>query len=487
MRVLMVSSEAYPLVKTGGLADVAGALPTALRARGIDARLVMPAYPQALAKAVGRGVGLDLGDLPGFGFTRLIEARMPDSGAPVWLVDNPVLYERDGGPYQRADGWEHEDNFRRFALLSKVACEIACGRLVEGWQAEVVHANDWQSGLVAAYLHFADAPAQGVRPKSVFTIHNLHFQGIFGPEILPMIGLPNEAFSMHGLEFMGKVSFLKAGLYYSDHLTTVSPSYAWEITTPEGGRGLDGLLVGRAAAGQLSGVLNGVDYDLWSPDHDSALAVPYDRLTVAEGKAANKLALQQDLGLDARADAPMLGLVSRFSDQKGVDLVIAAAEAMVNVGAQIVLVGTGDPALEQAARDLAAAFPRNIATVIGYDETLAHRVQAASDLFLVPSRFEPCGLTQLYALRYGALPLVRRTGGLADTVRDLESPDGSGTGVLFDQPSVAGLLGAFARAVYVYRQPEIWQAAQARAMAEDFSWQRAAETYQALYETLVGA
>jgi starch synthase len=285
---------------------------------------------------------------------------------------------------------------------------------------------------------------------------------------------------------MGKVSFLKAGLYYSDHLTTVSPSYAWEITTPEGGRGLDGLLAGRAAAGQLSGILNGVDYDLWSPDHDSSLAAPYDRLSAVEGKAANKLALQQDLGLDQRADAPMLGLVSRFSDQKGVDLVIDAAEAMVNVGAQIVLVGTGEPELEQAARHLAASFPQNIATVIGYDETLAHRVQAASDLFLVPSRFEPCGLTQLYALRYGALPLVRRTGGLADTVRDLESPDGLGTGFLFDQPSVPGLLGAFARAVYVYRQPEIWQAAQGRAMDEDFSWDRAAETYKALYETLVG-
>ncbi len=487
MRVLLVSSEAYPLVKTGGLADVAGALPPALIERGIDARLVMPAYPQAVHKAVTRGPGIALGDLPGFGHTRLIEARMPDSGAPLWLVDNPMLYDRDGGPYQRVDGWEHDDNFRRFALLSRVAAMIANGRAVPGWQADVVHANDWQTGLVSAYLTY-DAAAGAPLPKTVFTIHNLHFQGIFGREILPMVGLPEMAFTIHGLEFMGKVSYLKAGLYYSDHLTTVSPTYAWEITTAQGGRGLDGLLAGRAASGQLSGVLNGVDYSLWSPNADPLIAAPYDATNVAQGKAANKADLQAEFGLSPRPDALVLGLVSRFSDQKGVDLVIEAAPALVEAGAQIILVGTGDPALEQAARTLAGQFPSAIATVIGYDESLAHRVQAASDLFLVPSRFEPCGLTQLYALRYGALPLVRRTGGLADTVRDIATlNDRQGTGFLFDDPSAEGLLQAFYRAQAVYQNPQAWHLARQRAMAENFSWERAADEYRALYEQLTDA
>lgn len=480
MRVLLVSSEAYPLIKTGGLADVAGAIPPALIGRGIDARLVMPAYPQALTRAVGRGPGHALGNVLGLGETRLIDARMPDSGTPLWLVDNPALFDRDGGPYQRPDGSEHEDNFKRFALLSKVAAMIGSGDAVDGWQADVIHCNDWQTGLVPAYLALT---SHTHRPKTVFTIHNLHFQGIFGPEILSMIGLPEHSFNMHGLEFMGKVSYLKAGLYYANYLTTVSPTYAWEITTPEGGRGLDGLLSARARAGQLRGILNGVDYDLWSPDQDPLIRVPYDSTTVVQGKAANKAGLQHALGLQERPRAPLLGLVSRFSDQKGVDLVMQAAATLVSEGAQLVLVGTGDPALQNAARALPHHFEGQVATIVGYDEPLAHRVQAASDIFLVPSRFEPCGLTQLYALRYGTLPLVRRTGGLADTVRQIRSADSTdGTGFLFDEPTSDGIIGAFHQALDLYHNPDAWLAAQQRGMAEDFSWTRAAEAYLSLFQ-----
>jgi len=485
MRVLLVSSEVYPLIKTGGLADVAGALPQALVHCGVDARILLPAYRSVVAKAVDHGPSLWLGNVLGFGDTYLIPARMPDSGVPVWFVDNPALYDRDGGPYQRPDGWDHDDNFRRFALLSKVAAMIGSGEVIHGWAADVIHANDWQTGLVPAYVRLTTS---GHRPRTVFTIHNLHFQGLFGRDILPEIGLPPESFSIFGLEFNGMVSFLKAGLYYADRLTTVSPTYAWEITTPEGGRGLDGLLAGRARAGHLRGILNGVDYQLWDPSCDHLIPASYDSTSFVQGKAQNKAVLQQRLGLDPRPDAPLLGLVSRFSDQKGVDLVASAIPAMVAAGAQVVLVGSGDAALERTVTSLPHRFPGSVGVDIGYNEPLAHLVQASSDLFLVPSRFEPCGLTQLYALRYGALPLVRRTGGLADTVHDIPNADAHhGTGFVFESPTVEGLQGAFFRALSVYNHPDAWQAAQRRAMEQDFGWQRAAEAYMSLFDDALAA
>lgn len=480
MRVLLVSSEAYPLIKTGGLADVAGALPAALERVGVEARIIVPGYPKVLEAAVEQGPVHALGDVLGMGPTRLIEGRMPDSGCRLWIVDNPWLYNRPGGPYQKPDGWEHEDNFKRFALLSKVAALLAAGDAVAGWSADVVHANDWQTGLVAAYLKFAG----NTRVKTVFTIHNLHFAGLFGPEILPLVGIPGHAFSIDGLEFNGYVSYLKAGLFYSDRLTTVSPTYAWEITTAEGGRGLHGLLAARAHDGQLTGILNGVDYDLWDPRADTLIHRAYGIDDVAEGKAANKLALQQELGLHPRAGAPLLGLVSRFSDQKGVDIVMDAARYLIDSGAQLVIQGSGDWALEQSLIALSHVYPGRCAVRIGYDEPMAHRIQAASDVFLVPSRFEPCGLTQLYALRYGALPLVRRTGGLADTVADMID-EHSGTGFLFDSPTTEGLLSAFYRALGFYHRPDIWHYARQRAMAQDFGWERAARSYAQLYQDML--
>lgn len=477
MRVLVVASEAYPLVKTGGLADVAGALPAALRRLGVDARILLPAYPGVLGKVVEPGVAHGLGDILGVGPSRLIEGRMPDSDVPVWLLDCPTLFDRPGGPYQRPDGSEHPDNGLRFALLSRVAALLGSGEALANWSADIVHASDWQTGLVPAYLKLAGRQV----PRTVFTIHNLHFAGLFGPDFLAPAGLPPHAFSIDGVEFNGLVSTLKAGLYYADRLTTVSPTYAWEVTTPEGGRGLDGLLSGRARAGEFSGILNGVDYDLWDPGKDPDIAFAYGPDTVAEGKARCKAALQREMGLDERPDAPVLGLVSRFSDQKGIDLVAGAAARFMEAGAQIAVLGSGDWALEQQFLQLSRRYAGRIAMQTAYDEPLAHRIQAGSDFFLVPSRFEPCGLTQLYALRYGALPVVRRTGGLADTVRDM-SDEGTGTGFLFDSPSVEGLLSAFYRALAVYGRPDALHYARQRAMAQDFGWHRAAEAYVDLYE-----
>lgn len=489
MRVLLVSSEVYPLIKTGGLADVAGTLPPALRRHDVDVRVILPAYPAALEVLSAAGQGrlgeISLGDVLGYGETRLLEGTLPGSDCPVWLIDNPGLYQRPGGPYVGIDGGDHPDNHRRFALLSKVAAMVGCGA-VPGWRPEIVHCNDWQTGLVPAYLHLSGlAGRQAELPKTVFTIHNLHFGGFSDPSVMAELGLPTSFFSINGLEFYGRFSMLKAGLFYADRVTTVSPTYAWEITTPEGGRGFDGLLAGRAHAGHLAGILNGVDYEQWDSRTDPALVAPYDAASVAKGKAANKAAVQAEFGLDARPDALLLGLVSRFTDQKGVDLVLDAARFMVDSGAQLVLLGSGDLGLEQALAALPHGFPGQIAVRIGYDEALSHRIQAASDVFLVPSRFEPCGLTQMYALRYGALPLVRRTGGLADTVSEIG--EGRGTGFLFDAPTVEGLLGAFYHALGVYRRPDDWAAARQRAMAQDFGWDRAALQYLDLFRSLMAS
>lgn len=483
MRVLLVSSEVYPLIKTGGLADVAGALPPALKALGGDVRVLLPAYPAALKamEAAGPLTVTDIGDPLGYGPARLLGGILPGTDCPVWLLDHPGLYQRPGGPYTGPDGRDHPDNHRRFALLSKVAALLARGETAVDWRADVVHCNDWQTGLVPAYLRLAEQRG-GAGPGSVFTIHNLHFGGIFDPALLGEVGLPSPFYGINGVEFYGALSMLKAGLFYADRITTVSPTYAWEITTPEGGRGFDGLLAGRAHAGQLTGILNGVDYAQWNALTDPALAHPYDAATVEAGKAANKAALQAEVGLEARPGAMLLGLVSRFTDQKGVDLVLQAARHMVDSGAQLVILGSGDAGLEQALAALPHGFPGQVSVRIGYDEDLSHRIQAASDVFLVPSRFEPCGLTQMYALRYGALPLVRRTGGLADTVSEIG--DGRGTGFLFESPSPEGLLGAFYHALGVYRRPQDWAAARQRAMAQDFGWDRAARQYIDVYRDL---
>jgi len=489
MRVLIVASEAHPLVKTGGLADVAGALPAALRTHGVDARLVIPAYPGVAARAVAHGETVALGALLGYREVRVVDARLPD-GAPVWLIDCPDAYDRAGSPYHMPDGWDHPDNFRRFALLARVAAKIAMGDVTPGWRADVLHANDWQAGLAPAYLALEEAaPSAGDgvrrRPHTVFTIHNLQYQGLFGREVLPMVGLPDSVFAIDQMEFYGLVSFLKAGIVYADRVTTVSPSYAWEITTPEGGRALDGLLAARARGGHLHGLLNGIDGHVWDPLHDPHLPVRYGPEDVAAGKAANKAALQADRGLAPDPDAMLIGVVTRLSEHKGSHLIAGAVHEMLGRGCQLVVLGSGEWHLERAMEDLAAANPGRMSATIAHDEGLSHRIQAAADLLLVPSLFEPCGLTQMYAMRYGTLPLVRRTGGLGDTVVDL-ADEAHGTGFAFDAPTVEGLLSAFFRAEGFYRRPESWHDARSRGMAAVFGWPRAAAAYVSLYQDLTG-
>ncbi|WP_404380033.1 glycogen synthase GlgA [Caenispirillum salinarum] len=479
MRVLIAASEVYPLIKTGGLADVAGALPGALAELGVEARVILPGYPAVKDKIGEWRAVVDLGEVLAAHHVRLIEGRMPGSDIAVWLVDCPSLYHRGGGPYLNEWGHDHPDNYLRFALLSKVAAQLGTPKSPAGWQADVILCNDWQTGLVPAYMALTDGPGAA----TVFSIHNIQFQGIFGSDILDQIGLPPHCFDMHGLEFHGHVSMLKAGCYYADRITTVSPTYAEEIKHPDGGRGLDGLL--RARAGDLTGILNGVDYAQWDPARDHLLPAGYSAGDLS-GKAACKAALQREFGLAERAEATVFGLVSRFSEQKGIDLVLGAVDHILGRGGQVVLLGSGDAWLESAIYGLGGAHPGNVGTWIGYDEGRAHRVQAGADVFLVPSRFEPCGLTQMYALRYGTLPLVRRTGGLADTVVDVAEHPAEGTGFVFDEASAAGLIGAVDRAFDLWGQPA-WAEAQRRGMERDFGWRRAAEQYKALFESLRGS
>ena len=361
MRVLFASSEVFPLVKTGGLADVAGSLPAALAGAGDDVRILLPGYPRALDTAEGKRQVADLGDPLGVGAaTLLVSAKLPGSGVPVWLLDCPALYRRDGGPYQDAAGEDYADNLLRFGMLSWAAARLSGADSPVKWRPQVLHCNDWQTGLAPAYLR-AWQPAE--RPATVFTIHNIAYQGLFPKESVPRLGLPWEMFQIDGLEYYDSLSFLKAGLVYSDRLTTVSPRYAREIQSAPHGCGLEGLLAHRAA--DLDGILNGADYTVWAPDRDTCLVERYAPADFARGKAVNKAALQAALGLDPQADAPLLVVVSRLNDQKGLDMVLAALPAILRQGAQVALIGTGDRSMEDGFRAAAATSPRQVSATIG--------------------------------------------------------------------------------------------------------------------------
>jgi len=411
LRTLFVSSEIYPLAKTGGLADVSAALPKALTALGVEMRLLLPGYPKAIEAAANKSVRVELADFMGAGPLRLIAARTPDTALPIWLVDCPSLYRRSGGPYQDENGQDWPDNARRFAIFNHVAAQLSLGVLVADWRADIVHANDWHAGLLPAIL--AETPGQ--RPKSVFTIHNLAYQGLFPADLYSQLGLSGDLFGPDGLEFYGQISFLKAGIRYSDRVTTVSPTYAREILTAEYGCGLEGLLQRRAS--DLIGILNGVDYGIWDPATDPHLAGNFTVRNIA-GKRTCKRALQSELGLEADAEAALVVFLSRITEQKMADVVADALPGIVESGAQCALLGDGDRALEERFGHAARRHPGRIAVRIGYHEPLAHRLVAGGDILLHPARFEPCGLTQLYAMRYGTLPVVRSTGGLCDTVVD---------------------------------------------------------------------
>jgi starch synthase len=481
MRVLFVASEAYPLAKTGGLGDVARALPSALIRRGVDARLMLPGYPEALDRLAGARVEVVLDGILDVPDGRLISGRLPDAEVPVWLLDAPSLYRRPGGPYVDQHGADWPDNARRFAYLSHVAALIGRG-IGAYWRADVVHANDWHTGLAPLLL-----AASGIRrPATVFTVHNLAFQGNFPMDAARGLGVPDHCLGTDGCEFYGHASFLKAGLRYADRVTTVSPTYAKEVLTPAFGHGLDGLL--RARARVFRGIINGVEAALWTPATDASLPASFGPRDIS-GKRVCKAQLQRELGLPVDPDAPLFGFVSRLTHQKMADILLEALPWFGEKGAQFALVGQGDPALEAAYRSAGSGDPERLAVHVGYEETLAHRLYAGADVVLAPARYEPCGLSQLYAMRYGSLPVVRRTGGLVDTVVDA-SPraiaEGAATGFSFQEPTVADLTGAMDRALELHAQPLAWRRLQMQAMQQDFSWDRSADKYLDLYCRVTG-
>ena len=477
MKVLAVAPECYPLIKTGGLADVVGALPGALKPLDCEMRVLLPHYPQ-VTENVGKCKALyAYDDL--FGGQALIIANKTGD-LETFLIEAPHLYDRPGNPYLRADGSEWPDNHLRFAALSRVAADFGLGR-IDGWKPDIIHAHDWQAGLTAAYL----ADQDEARPKTVMTIHNLAFQGLYPPDHLATLGLAPDMFTADGLEYFDQIGFLKAGLVYSDAVTTVSPTYANEIRTPAFGMGLDGVLNARSEP--VRGILNGIDEDVWDPAEDEIITANYS-VRSPKKKQKNKVALQQRFGLAERPDAMLACVISRLTDQKGIDLLFDALPTLIDGGGQLAVLGSGDPALEDLAKEASVRYPGHVGAHIGYDEALSHEIQAGSDVILIPSRFEPCGLTQLIGLRYGTLPLVSRTGGLADTVIDANDAAvraGAATGFQFSPVDAETLDFALERALALYRQTRTWKRMVRCAMSQDVSWDSSAKDYMALYESLI--
>jgi len=476
-RVLFVTSEAEPLAKSGGLADVSRALPIALKRQGIDVRILLPGYPGAIGQLANPRIEARLKPLLGVENAALISGRLPDSDVLVWLVHAPSLFSRAGGLYQDDKGQDWTDNALRFAFFAHVATGIAAGRILD-WKPDIVHANDWHTGLVPLLLGME----KGSKPATIFTIHNLAFQGNFPREVLSSIGIPEQLFADGGVEFYGQVSYLKAAIRCSDKITTVSPTYASEVLSPELGCGLDGVLQARRE--DFCGILNGIDNELWNPATDVHLSHRYSRHDIS-GKRLCKAELQRTLGLEINPRIPLVGFVSRLAHQKMADVILENVPGIVAAGGQFALVGEGDPILEAAFEALERQYPHRVAVHIGYEEALAHRLQAGVDILLAPARFEPCGLTQLYALRYGTVPVVRRTGGLADTVTDIGPPD-LATGFVFEDPTRDGLMGAIERAMALYEEPLAWRRLQLKGMAEDFGWATSAGRYAALYHQATG-
>ena len=482
LSILFVTSEAAPLVKTGGLADVSGSLPGALMYQGLDVRVLMPGYPAVMegVKAKGRVASFPaLGELPA---SQLLAGKLP-GGVPLLIVDCPALYARTGGPYQDTTGKDWPDNALRFGLLSYLAAVLSGVNSPISWKPQVLHCNDWQSGLAPVYLHFMP----GQKAKSVMTIHNLAYQGIFPPTTVSRLGLPPSCFSPDGAEYFGSLSFLKAGLFYADWITTVSPNYAREIQHEPLGMGMQGLLAHRSAV--LTGILNGIDTDAWDPETDPYIAKYYNasRLPV---KLENKRALQERLTLERDDEIPLLGVVGRFTPQKGLDLLLECAADIIAAPAQLAVLGSGDGALQESFQQLARSHPKRIAAQIGYDESLAHQIEAGADIFLMPSRFEPCGLNQMYSQRYGTPPVVHATGGLVDSVVDCTPAsvaDKTASGFLFSPMSRAAFLGGVERAIAAYRDKKLWRQIQRNGMARDFSWEASAAQYISLYGSLIAA
>ncbi len=475
MKVLSVASEVYPLIKTGGLADVTGALPQALANEGVDMRTLIPGYPAVLAALEDAQEAMVFPGL--FGTARLLVAKA--HGLNLFVLDAPYLYGRPGNPYVGPDGMDWPDNAYRFAALGKVAAEIGLG-LLAAFVPDIVHMHDWQAGLTAAYMHYSGRTA----PGTVMTIHNITFQGQFPAELVMPLGLPPAAFAMDGVEHFGAIGFLKAGLQFADRITTVSPTYAFEIMQPETGMGFEGLLQARAA--HVSGILNGIDTAVWDPANDPLIGKPYD-VEHLDARAANKAILQNDLGLHQDAGSLVVGVVSRLSGQKGLDLLLDTLPLLLGEGMQLALLGSGEPELETKLQAAAETYPGRIGVRLGYDEALAHRIQAGADVLLIPSRFEPCGLTQLCALRYGTVPVVARVGGLCDTIIDANEmalTAGAATGLQFSPVTSDNLAGALAKAARLFRDRPTWRTMQKNGMTTEVSWRRPARRYAALYREL---
>ena len=479
MRVLFVASEVFPLVKTGGLADVVAGLPPALTQLGMDVRVLVPGYPKVMDGLELTGKVVRLANIIGGGAARLLYGRVGE--LQLLVLDAPQLYERGGGPYAGPDGRDWPDNHRRFGALCDVAAWLAGPEGGPRWRPDLIHGHDWQSGLVPAYVSLMP----GRRPATITTVHNLAYQGVYSREVLPDLRLPWRMLDVRGLEFHGHLGFLKAGLWYSDKVTTVSPTYARQIQTDTYGHGLEGLLQDRDA--DLHGILNGIDTEVWDPTHDPHLLARYSADDPFPGKRANKLALQTRFGLQRDPDAPLFVVISRLVGMKGLDLLISAGTTLLRRGAQLAVLGSGESKIEQGFDAAAAHWPGRVGVRHGYDEPLAHLMQAGADAIVVPSRTEPCGLTQMYALRYGTVPVVRRTGGLADSVIDASAHNLAherATGVVFNDMDADALAWALERAIDLYHHKPLWHAMVRRAMQEDFSWRKSAARYVALYRSI---
>jgi starch synthase len=476
MQVLSVTPEIFPLIKTGGLADVTGALPIALADKGVTMRTLIPGFPTVMGafrkkKAVHQYALLQGGKAS-------VHAVQLD-GLDLFVLDAPHLFDRPGGPYGNATGVDWPDNWRRFAALSQVGGDIA-GGAISGYQPDIVHAHDWQSAMTLAYMRYGKA----VGTPSMMTVHNLAFQGQFGAGIFGELGLPAAAMALDGVEYYGGVGFLKAGLQAAWAITTVSPTYAQEIRSPEFGMGLDGLINMRAI--DLHGIVNGIDIDIWNPATDKHLVSSYTAKTL-KARAPNRAAVEERFNLD-RDDSPIVCVVSRLTWQKGMDILATVVDGIVATGARLAILGSGDAGLEGALLAAAARHRGRIGVVVGYDEGLSHTMQGGCDAIVIPSRFEPCGLTQLYGLRYGCVPVVARTGGLADTVIDANEAAisaGVATGFQFAPANAGALLYAMRRVVDAHANPAVWASIQRQGMKADVSWDKSAEKYVKLYRLLL--
>lgn len=482
MNVLFLTPEYAPWVKTGGLGDVSGALPPALAALGHDVRVLVPAYRAfaALPADLPRTTVVEIAARDGWPAARIDSVPQP-GGVTLLLLDCPELYDHEGGPYLDAQGKDHWNNARRFGFLARVGAWLATESSPwAAWRPDVLHGHDWTCGLAPFYLHLARR--QGLATAaSTITIHNLAFQGLFWMADADMLGIPAEWRQVDGVEFYGLISMLKAGLQFSDAITTVSPTYAREIQTEALGVGLHGLLQSRAD--RLHGILNGIDTDVWDPEGDPLLPKRY-RTGAMGGKAVCKAVLQRDCGLTVSPDALLFGLVGRLTEQKGIDLIVGALPWILAQGAQLVVLGQGDAALQEALRAAAAEHPTQVSVQTGFDETCAHRIEAGADVFLMPSRYEPCGLNQMYSQRYGTPPLVHATGGLADSVVDMSAGRQTGTGIVIHEPTVLALTEGLDRVRVAFADKLLWQALRRNGMRQDFGWETSASRYGALYEAL---